>query len=214
MEGREQADLMQDRVEAMLVPDYVMFFLPDLDAAALTPGLTLREAMQHANAILNDLNDLDSLTDLEWDCLARMIRVRWIFKNLYQEPIRKPLLVHVEHDRLMVDCGDTRLMALSLLSRPPRVSALVTCSWADQYRFETYQQIHSEHQLFETLAFDPKSAQLLWRRADPGAAWAISWLELGDHTTSHHLHDVQQCRLILESEYSTSFRFTEAWFHE
>lgn len=214
MEGRQQADLMQDRVAEMLSPDYVMFLLHDLDTAALTPALTLREAMQHANTILEHVTDLDSLDDLEWDCLARMIRVRWIFQNLDQEPIRKPLLVHVEHDRLMVDCGDTRLMALSLLRKSPRVSALITCTPTDQHRFENSQQIHSEHQLFKTLAFDPSSAQLLWRRTDPGTAWAVSWLELGDHSTGHHLHSIEQCRRILESEYSTSFRFTLAWFHE
>ena len=203
---------MKDRVHSMLAGRYRLWYRRDLEVSNLIPLLTLPAAIDQANAVLERHDHLDTLTELEQDCLARMIRVKWIYKRLPQEPIRKPILAHVEEPGLVVDCGDTRLMALTLAADPGTVSVMVTGISFDQSA--DWQEITSESQLWGVLGLDPDSAHLIYTRSQHDSPWAVSWLEVGDNTTSHHLHDTSQCMTMLKDEHTKTFRFTRAWFYD
>ena len=205
---------MIDHVQRLLAPDYEMWYNSTVSIAQLVPVLTLPEAMCQANELLEMSPDLENLTDLQQDCVARMVRVRWIYQNLSRTPIRKPVLAHLDRGRLVVDCGDTRIMALSLLPSLPTVSILVTALSEQRHEFAGWQQITSQTQLFDLLGFDPQSGHLIYTRTDAGTPWAVSWLELGDATTSHHLHDTELCIEQLRQELTAEFRFRLGWFYD
>jgi hypothetical protein len=205
---------MTDPVQLLLAPNYHMWYHPSIGVDQLSPVLTLSEAMYQANQLLEMSLDPRCLTDLQQECLARMVRVRWIYQNLSHTPIRKPVLAHLDRGQLVVDCGDTRLMALSLLSSLPKVSVLVTALPDQRHEFIGWQQITGQIQLFKLLDLDPRSAHLFYTRTDAGTPWAVSWLEIGDNSTSHHLHDTRLCVDMLCQELTAGFRFTDTWFYD
>lgn len=203
---------MQDRIETMLAGGYRMFYLPEIDPLRLTPLLRLPVAMAQANEILSSCSDLDLLTELELDCLARMVRVKWIYQHIATDPVRKPILMHVEDNTMMVDCGDTRLMALDLMAVAPSISVLTTCLTQNSDEFATWQEITNESTLSQNLELDLESTHIQYTATDVGTAWAVSWLEIGDDSTSHHLHDTQKCLDLLGTHDLGKFQFTRAWF--
>lgn len=205
---------MQDRVQALLAGQYQMFYHYGIDTEELVPLLTLPEAISQANTVLDHCDDTAVMTELEQDCVARMVRVKWIYQHLPVEPIRKPILAHRERDSMVVDCGDTRLMALSLQAEPAAVSVLITCQHQHCEEFATWQEICCESELFALLGFDPGSAHLLYTSTPPGTPWAVSWLEVGDDTTSHHLHDTRACFDTLADLDLKQFRFAPEWFRD
>ena len=205
---------MQDRVKDLLAGQYQMFYHDRIDTAELVPVLTLPEAIAQANTVLDHCDDTAAMTELEQDCVARMVRVKWIYQHLPVEPIRKPILAHREQDSIVVDCGDTRLMALGLLAKPASVSVLTTCQHQHRDKFVTWQEICCESELFALLGFDPDSSHLLYTSTPPGTPWAVSWIEVGDGTTSHHLHDTRGCLAALANLDLTQFRFTLEWFRD
>lgn len=205
---------MQDRIQALSAGQYKMYYHGGIDTAKLIPGLTLPEAIAQANTVLDHCHDTTAMTELEQDCVARMVRVKWIYRHLPVEPIRKPILVHREQDSMIVDCGDTRLMALSLLAEPAAVSVLTTCWHQHCGHIVTWQEICCESELFALLGFDPDSTHILYTSTPPGTPWAVSWLEIGDASTSHHLHDTRGCLDTLTGLGLGQFRFTPEWFRD
>lgn len=115
---------------------------------------------------------------------------------------------------MVVDCGDTRLMALGLQHEPATVSVLTTCRHQHNDKFVTWQEICCESELFALLGFDPDSAHLLYTSTPLDTPWAVSWLEVGDGTTSHHLHDTRACLDTLTHLDLGQFRFTPEWFRD
>jgi hypothetical protein len=205
---------MIDQVQLLLAPDYHMWYHPSIRTDHLSPVLSLTEAMYRANQLLEMSPDPRNLTDLQQDCVARMVRVRWIYHNLDRMPIRKPILAHLDRGRLIVDCGDTRLMALSLLPSLSTVSVLITARSDQRHEFAGWQQITGQVQLFDLLDLDPQSAHLFYTRTDAGTPWAVSWLEIGDNSTNHHLHDTRLCIDMLCQELTAGFRFSSTWFYD
>jgi hypothetical protein len=147
---------------------------------------------------------------MKQDEAARLMRANWIYQRLGTEPIRKPILVHQEQNQLVVDCGDTRLMALNLLLDPGTVSVVIVVPVAQAKEYADWRQIHTNRDLMRATGFG-RGAGIALRT---GATGAIEWLEIGDHTTAHHLHDVDQ-RVSMLQQYLNSmpddFVFSTPW---
>jgi hypothetical protein len=118
--------------------------------------------------------------------------------------------VHQEQNHLVVDCGDTRLMALNLLPNPGAVSVVVVVPISCVGKYADWRQIHTNRDLMRATKFG-RSANIALRT---DASGRIEWLEIGDHTTAHHLHDVDQ-RVVMMQRYvdtqEDTFEFSIDW---
>lgn len=143
--------------------------------------------------------------------IARLLRVNWIYNRLPYEPIRKPILTHREQDDFVVDCGDSRLMALGLKDPAGTVGVIAIDAVGSDARYSDWIRIRTDHELREHTGFAP-DAGILVRTS--GADQAIEWMEIGDMSTAHHLHDLDQ-RLAMMQHYlhcqTRDFRFEERW---
>jgi hypothetical protein len=156
--------------------------------------------------------DLDHWPPGDQHELARLLRANWIHSRLDREPIRKPVFAHREYEHFVVDCGDTRLMALDLLGDPnSKISVLITDVVYEQDRYRDWQRIHDQQQLRRCTNFGQDAE--IQVRIDPDTG-SISWLEIGDHSTAHHLHDVDQRKRMMRKyllSRQSDFRFDRAW---
>jgi hypothetical protein len=180
---------MQLTIEQALGSKYLMFYHAAWPVDLLTPGCTLSQCVDAVNQCMKyHSKDLQQWSSAQKDAVARLLWVNWIYQRLGVEPIRKPILTHWHGEQHMVICGDTRLMALNLLLDPGTVGVAVTvpAEYSDQFR--DWEPIHTNQDLIQVTGFS-SSAQVLVR---PGTEQAIEWLEIGDHTTAHHLHSVDQ----------------------
>lgn len=178
-------------VETALHNGFCLFYHDSVDPSTLIPVQTLQGSIQHVNRCIQSLGN--KISEWPWgdqDEAARLVRVNWIYQRLHCESIRKPLLVDKQFN---VVCGDTRLMSLMLLDHPPPVSVVVAC-WANEAnKFSGWTNIRSDHDLIQAAKFD-QDAQVLIECNQQG----ITWLEIGDSTTAHHLHDHDQRVQMLE----------------
>lgn len=192
-----------------------MFYHPAFPIAQLTPVQTLEGSCSVVNQAL-DLYGTDLLT---WparlqDEIARLLRVNYFYQNLHKEPIRKPLLIHRQQEQYIVDCGDTRLMTLQLNPEISTVSVVITCTTADAVCYQDWQQITSDSDLIRLVKFDADNTIILVTTTPPGADYALEWLEIGDHSTTHHLHSID-LRISMMQQYLDaqvrSFKFDSEW---
>jgi hypothetical protein len=136
--------------------------------------------------------------------------VNWIYQRLSQEPIRKPILVHLDHNDLVVDCGDTRLMALSLVAEPTAVAVVAVAEKDQQHWFQDWQPVLTNQDLVQLSKFSPTAHVMV----NVDHSGKITWLEIGDQTTSHHLHNIDHRVALIQSwiNYQASdFRFSKEW---
>ena len=203
-----------DQVQLMLGDRFVMLYHPGLPPAAFIPQQTLQNSLETVNQYM----DTHGRNLSQWepgmqDEAARLVNVNVIYQNLPHEPIRKPILAHWEHHQLIVDCGDTRLMALNLCENPPMVSAIITVL-ADHRNRYNWQQITCDSDLLSAVGMDPNTAGIYFTPADNDADYAVSWLELGDASTAHHLHDIDKKLSMLQQhldQQPVDFKFTVPW---
>ena len=182
-----------DQVRLALGEHYRMFFHPALPVDAVIPGCGLNESLSIVNqALCQNPGHWHQWNWQQRDEAARLVRVNWIYQRLELEPIRKPVLLHEQHDQLHVLCGDTRLMALNLLTDPPPIPAIITCEHDRADKYQTWVEIRSDSQLIDFLRFDKENTTILFSAAEPGCGTAIRWFEIGDSSTAHHLHDEQK----------------------
>lgn len=168
--------------------DYVMFYRDQYPVEQLVPGTTLEKSVEVVNQNLRkDRNILNWSAGLQ-DEAARLLWVNWIYQRLGAEPIRKPILAHDVQGRLHVDCGDTRLMALNLLIDPGTVSVVVSVPSTQAANYQDWYPVKSNADLIELAEFGPGASVLLRTNSDG----RVEWLEIGDRTTAHHLHDIDQ----------------------
>ena len=203
---------MYHDISSVLGDSYVMFYHPSWPTTELTPVCTLDQCIQHVNDRLTYTGrDIDSWNAGDQDQIARLLWVNWIHDNLKHEPIRKPILAHRENNHFLVDCGDTRLMALSLLDRPVYVSLVVTALREDSQNYRQWSPVRNNQELLLLSGFSEHATVMF--NASSGNH-AINWLEIGDETTGHHLHDISQ-RVRMMKNYLGSmpadFRFDRAW---
>lgn len=204
--------MTQDLKQA-LAPDYEAFYHAAWPAHLLQPVQTVTSMLTSMNQALDrEPSDLDLWPDYLKNDIANMVRINWFFQRLPQEPIRKPILAHPEGSALVVDCGDTRLMALSLLDRPVTVSVVVTCTQGQQW--PGWRRIHSNKDLIEATGFDPGAVVLMTPSSH--ADRALDWLEIGDASTAHHLHDMDERLAMIKTWLRTNpgFRFTRDWLKQ
>lgn len=193
--------------------DYSMFYHSSWPAKDLKPMCTLEKSVSEVNRMLShNGKDLSSWSARNQDEIARLMRTNWIWQRLNIEPIRKPILAHLDDDMLVVDCGDTRLMALSLLPVESTVSVVCTTRKEFDSKFQDWTRINNNQELIDISGFGADACVLISQSTDKN--YALSWLEIGDQTTAHHLHDVNQriemmqCYLDCQSQ---DFEFTVDW---
>jgi len=204
-----------DQITKMLGERYAMFYHAGMSIQELCPMQTLDKSIEIVNAHMKQHGrDLFSWEPGLQDEISRLVNVNWIYQKLPSEPIRKPILVHQENGRYIVDCGDTRLMALSLCSDPPQVSVIITASYKLAGEFLDWIAITSDAELIGHLDLDPGSAAIYYTPAEVDKNYAVSWLEIGDNSTATHLHDIDQ-KLNMMQQYldqqPNDFEFSISW---
>jgi hypothetical protein len=202
---------MQTTIQQALGTQYLMFYHAAWPADLLTPGCTIEQSVKIVNCELKyNSRDLMSWPAMKQDEAARLMRANWIYQRLGVEPIRKPVLTHWHNEQHIVDCGDTRLMALNLLLDPGTVSVVATVPAEHADQFSDWDPVRNNQDLIQVTGFD-STAKILVRSGD---TQAIEWLEIGDHTTAHHLHSVDQ-RVIMMQNYLNQqpgdFEFSVDW---
>jgi hypothetical protein len=206
---------MTDIIKTALGSTYCMFYHPAFPIAQLTPVQTLAGSC----SVVNQALDLHGTNLLSWpaglqDEITRLLWVNYFYQNLNKEPIRKPLLIHRQNEQYMVDCGDTRLMTLQLNSEISTVSVVITCTASDAVQYNTWQQINNDQDLIRLVQFDANNTTILVTPTQSGVDHGLDWLEIGDHSTTHHLHSID-LRLTMMQNYLdaqvTNFKFDTEW---
>lgn len=176
-------------IEQALGDQYRMFYHAQWPVDLLKPVCTLQRTIEVVNNELKyNSKKLDQWPPMKQDEIARLMRANWIYQRLGVEPIRKPVLTHLAAGQHVVDCGDTRLMSLNLLLDPGTVGVACTVPVDQADQFEDWTPVRTNQDLIQVAGFSAKATVLV----RPGRDQAIEWLEIGDHTTAHHLHDVEQ----------------------
>lgn len=197
-------------IEQALGNQWAMFYHPQWPVEDLQPVCTLEQSVRTVNQQLQSVRDVTQWKYAHQDEIARLLWVNWIYQRLGLEPIRKPVLVHKHNKQLVVDCGDTRLMSLNLLPAPGTVSVVVVLPISQVREYSNWRQIHTNRDLVRATGFG-LSANIALRVNNAGR---IEWLEIGDHTTSHHLHDVDQRIAMMQRYVDTqedTFEFSIDW---
>ena len=103
-------------------------------------------------------------------------------------------------------------MALSLLTNPPTVGVIITCLQQQITQYKEWKQLFSNLDLINCVGFDKDATVCFTPSTD--TEYAISWLEIGDNSTSHHPHDIVK-RLNSMQQYIDSqdscFQFSKKW---
>ena len=101
-------------------------------------------------------------------------------------------------------------MALNLLLDPGTVGVVVTATTDQAGQFGEWDPIRTNQDLIRAAGLSD-TARVLVR---PGAEQAIDWLEIGDHTTAHHLHSVDQRVNMMQNylnQQPADFEFSTNW---
>lgn len=198
-------------IQQALGSDYQMFFNACWPIDQLQPVQTLNQSIEFVNQCIDRSGlKLKQLTEYEQDQAARLLWVNWIYQRLSIEPIRKPILAHLENNQLIVDCGDTRLMALSLTQDYCSVPVVAVGKNNQAVWFSKWDPVLSNTDLIRLSKFSDQAQILL----TTGDTTAISWLEIGDQTTTHHLHNISQRVSMLQQyldQQDLTFRFSTEW---
>ena len=97
-----------------------------------------------------------------------------------------------------------------MLPAPGTVSVVVVLPISQVREYSNWRQIHTNRDLVRATGFG-LGANIALRVNNAGR---IEWLEIGDHTTSHHLHDVDQRIAMMQRYVDTredTFEFSIDW---
>ena len=202
---------MSDIITNCLGTHWAMFYIRFMPISSLTSLQTLEKSLLLVNQNLITLGKkLDLWEAGAQDEICRLLWVNWIYQRLSFEPIRKPILVHYQLGNYHVDCGDTRLMSLRLYNPNAQVPVIATCRLKDLDHFNLWVRLYNANDLKTVCGFSQDACVL----ATPGKDQCLYWLEIGDSTTAHHLHSVDQ-RLLMMQQYinqqPVNFQFTKEW---
>jgi hypothetical protein len=194
---------------------YAMFYNPSILPTCLTPEKTIENSISRINQQLKLLGkNLNVWPRAHQNEITKLLRVNWLYQRLPIEPIRKPILVHKNHEKLCVDCGDTRLMALKLCKQITPVSVIITCLIDEVNSYANWQRIYTSQELTDCIGFDPDLTQIFFTTTPPQSTYAFTWFEIGDPSTKHHLHDCDQRVGMMQHYLDTqpcNFEFTVEW---
>lgn len=202
-----------DLIQQHLGGQYAMFFCEEFAWQKLIPTQTWDQCLSTVNLALRQHGRVLS----KWPTglannAAKLVRVSVIHQNLSREFIRKPFLVYEKNNQWILNVGDTRLMALAAASDPRPVSVLLTCRTNEVEKYTNWTRITDTKSLLEITGFP--TGQVLVTPSSPESDFAFEWFEIGDSTTSHHLHDQQQ-RLNMMQQYldqqPQNFQFGKDW---
>ena len=178
-----------DSIEKELGTKYLMFYNPALALTDILPGLSYTQAQEQINTCLKiHGKNFDQWHPGTRNTLARIMRANWIYQRLPLEPIKKPLLVRREDSKFRILCGDTRFMTMTADQSMQSVSVILTCPVSDNNYYKNWIQIINNQDLVSACDFDPELCQIHVNKSN-NTDYAIEWLEIGDNSTSHHLHD-------------------------
>lgn len=201
---------MYQSIEAVLGDRWLMFFHAQWPVDRVRPVCDLETCIEQCNRNLHTLGrDIKNWPPGDINQIARLLRVNWIYSRLDHEPIRKPILVHGQGQDLMVDCGDTRVMALKLAGQQ-WLSVIATDHAHAGDRYGEWEVIRTNEDLRRHTGFAADAE--IWLRA--GKTQAVEWLEIGDQTTAHHLHDQDQRIRMMQAylnKQPVDFRFDQQW---
>lgn len=204
---------MTDPITQALGQNFSMYYHPAVAVDRFLPVCTLDQTIQQVNqALAQQGRNFETWSAGHQDQAARLLWVNWIYQNLEIEPIRKPILAHCEQSGLRVDCGDTRLMAVSLRPKITHVPAVIT---VPNHCEIDWTPVRSGTELCELIGLDPAHSVILATPTSAGKDYAIEWMEIGDQTTAHHLHSVDQRLTMLQNyvnQQDQDFVFDRAWF--
>lgn len=202
---------MNDVIVECLGDRWAMFYQANMPVDQLYSVQTLEQSIELVNHYLKTQGPvLQHWPAGMQDQAARLLWVNWIYQNLSTEPIRKPILTHYQSGRFYVDCGDTRLMSLRLYDPGACVAVITTCRLDQVDQFVHWTQINHADDLRRVTNFSDQACVL----ARPADNWCFSWLEIGDQTTAHHLHSVDQRVSMLETyinQQPADFKFSIPW---
>jgi hypothetical protein len=208
---------MHNNIESVLGQDYLMFYHPGLPVSKFTPVQGLEQCVEISNHLLGLYGrQFDQWDPRHHDTIARIMNANWICNRLSVEPIRKPIVVHQQDHKFIVDCGDTRIIALSSLPNPPLLSAVITVRKSQAKEFSDWQAVTTNQDLVSLCGFDAETTTILFT-PEADQDWCISWLEIGDRSTSHHLHSVPDRVAMLQRYLNTqpkNFCFSKDWICE
>jgi len=186
-----------------------------MPADQLTPVQTLGGSIEQVNSSIVEHGRTISLwPEYKQNEIARLMWVNWIANNLKSEPVRKPILVHRDCEQLVVDCGDTRIMAATVIDRNVNLPVITSCRPDSAELYQTWTRILSNCQLFKILNFDTNHAKVLVENSLPNLDHAFDWMEISDSSTAHHWHNETQRRDTIQnylSQQSDTFYFTKEW---
>jgi len=206
---------MEYNIEHALKDQYCMFFHPALSVNQFTPVQTLETCIEVVNHLIKSYGkDFSYWSQDHHDMILQITRANWIYQHLSVEPIRKPILIHKQDNQLIVDCGDTRLMAVSAMDCPPKLSAVITVKKQLAHEYVDWIPVYTNLDLISLCGFDADSSNILFSLAEPDQDWCINWLEIGDQSTSHHLHDTNTAVNMLQRWLETqpdNFEFSTDW---
>ena len=171
-------------------------------------------ALDRLLAICNQALDLGWHTAdaYQQEELARLVRINWFVQDLSAtNRIIKPVLLQPQAFNLVVQQGDTRLMALEACPWIATVPALVSLRSCHRPFFESWTQIHTEQQLTDLLGLEPGCVLL---RDDVARLDSLTWIEFQSVQTAHHMHDDAErvrmmCRYLDQQD--RQFRFHRSW---
>ena len=176
-------------IEQALGSKYLMFYHAQWPVDLLKSVCTLQKTVSEVNRMMHSNGkNLSSWPTREQDEIARLMRANWIYQRLGVEPIRKPVLTYLEDGQHVVNCGDTRVMALNMLLDPGTVAVVCTVPVNQADQFSDWVPVRTNQELIKVSGFSSKATVLI----RPGHDQAIEWLEIGDNSTVHHLHSVDQ----------------------
>ena len=179
-----------DIIQQVLGTQYAMFYCKQFDSSQLIPGQTLAQCLHLVNNLLKQHGkDISNWPKNDTNSIAKLVRAHVIYQQLSVEPVRKPLLIHAQQNQFVVLCGDTRLMALTQLPTPSMVSVILTCAVDCVNQYQSWTRIYNTADLAACTGFELDSHNV---NIVSNEDCAVSWIEFGDQTTAHHLHDVSQ----------------------
>lgn len=186
---------------------WCLLYSPAQPINSLIPGQTTQQTIDWVNHCL--MTQGPEISQWRWgdqNQAAKLVRINWIYQRLDHEPIRKPLVID-QHRRVL--CGDTRLASVGLGTSVVTLAVLMSVPSEHRNNFADWQTVANEQELISVCGFKP-GAQVLFRVGDQG----LDWLEIGDATTAHHLHD-QDLRVKMLHRYLQTqppqFRFDLDW---
>jgi hypothetical protein len=105
-------------------------------------------------------------------------------------------------------------MAVSALNYPPALSAVITVRKELAHEYSDWIPVYTNTDLIRLCGFDETSSVILFTLAEPGQNWCINWLEIGDHSTKHHLHNTNTAVNMLQQwlrDQADDFCFSTDW---